>query len=136
MNEELCQTCGFEKTNALHLPQKDCKGCRRPEDHHEYNAPWKNLVICVRRWFHKRAGNTYHSVVVYFPDGTTKIARMTYGYGTAYEQTALELIAGKRPDDNRPAWQWYQNNHILVSYDVVDVMRKRDLHGGGSTWKR
>lgn len=91
------------------------------------------IHISARRWFDRVNGNTYHSVAVTLPDGSTRTQGCTYGYGSHYEQTALELVVGgEHPRTARgnpvPVWQWYEDNGYRVVYDVVDVTRKRDLH--------
>jgi hypothetical protein len=88
--------------------------------------------VKVRRWFDKANRNAYHSVVVLFSDGTRKVRGMTSGYGSQYEQTAVEMILGESPKYKNgltmAPWRWYDLNGHTVSYDVVDVPKERDLH--------
>jgi hypothetical protein len=98
-------------------------------------SPDKRVHVNARRWFDKVNGNTYHSVAVSFPDGTTKTTPFDYGYGSHYEYTALKLVAGDVPRYENgnpiPPWRWYQDNGYLVTYDVVAVAKRKDLHRPG-----
>lgn len=94
--------------------------------------------VSARRWRDKVNGNTYHSVAVTFPDGFVTTKGMTYGYGTAYEETALQAIAPyaaeARYDNGALRYtlsKWAAENGHKLIIDVVDVTRKRDLHDGG-----
>ncbi len=93
-----------------------------------------NYHISARRWFDKVNGNTYHSVVVTFPDGTTRLHGMTYGYGEHYLQTALELMNGgeypkyEKSGNPKPLWTWAEENGVKYVVDCVDVQRRKDLH--------
>lgn len=94
------------------------------------------IHINARRWFDRKYGNTYHSVAVYFPDGTVKTRSFVYGYGNQWEYTAFELIVGKdktRYENGSPMapWRWYEEHNYLVTSECVDVTRKKDLHQEG-----
>ena len=111
----------------------------------------KVVTVLARRWFDKKNGNTYHSVKVYY-DGhlvNTDIGLLTkiiYGYGSAWEQTALKvlydqdvykpLVVGSFQVNNTTVSNYStslrrvvveQNGDRLV-YDVVDVNSKKQLY--------
>jgi hypothetical protein len=85
--------------------------------------------ISGRRWFDRINGNTYHTVRVYFPDGTVKGSGRTYGYGTQWEHTAFALIEPDREVRLVTApWRYYEAHGWNVTMDCADVPRKKDLH--------
>lgn len=74
-----------------------------------------------KRWCQKTYGNTYHTVTIYYSDGTSETSKKTYGYDDSYLQTAAKLA--KLPELYR--WQ-YRKEHGITS-SVSDVARERDL---------
>ena len=87
------------------------------------------IEYSVRRW-QDEFGNTYHTVKMH-AEGTRHgkhpggvVSPVTYGYGTAYEQTALDMAWGLEP--------WIDTleefREAATCTEVVDVKRKRDLH--------
>ena len=51
------------------------------------------FVVIGKKWFDKANGNTYHSVrCVRCSDAAVVVAPFQYGYGSQYEQTALETM--------------------------------------------
>ena len=108
--------------------------CPRPN----CKAEWKNRVtIRAARWFQKSCGNTYHSVYIAMPDGTTLNAPYSYGYGEQYMDTALDLIRQhlEGPGANERAHaEGLQRIHeylaprgMWAEITCSDVERKRDL---------
>lgn len=75
-----------------------------------------------RRWFQPGYGNTYHTVNIFYSDGTNEYLPMQYGYGDHYLQTAIEHIHGKV---DGPIWRYLEAQNITCN--VIDVSRKRDL---------
>lgn len=87
------------------------------------------LTVFGRRWFDKRAGNTYHSAQI-FVDGTlVHTSEMTYGYGDCYLQTAGEWLEknGYAPDYKFPLSIWCRERGVTYHYSVADVLRMKDL---------
>lgn len=81
-----------------------------------------------RRWYD--SFNTYHSVRINFNDGTTEYIPFTYGYDTAYIQTAEEWIKAnvkgiKNPDGLTGTR--FLREVLSATYSAVDVKRKKDL---------
>ena len=53
----------------------------------------KKFTVIAQKWFDKINGNTYHSVrCIRHTDGSIIVGAMRYGYGSAYEQTALKIM--------------------------------------------
>lgn len=85
----------------------------------------KTLEISGKRWFQRSYGNTYHTVAVVV-NGKELKSEVKYGYGTAYLQTAADLLRENGydvPDDNGKAY------HMMCGYkhSVEDVKRMKDL---------
>lgn len=87
--------------------------------------------ISGRRWFQRTYGNTYHSVRILDEEGNRiALIPMEYGYGDQYLTTGLEwlekqgLLVDTRSTLGR-GWCLAQANQ--VTYDVVDVDRKKDM---------
>lgn len=93
----------------------------------------KTLVIIAKRWFDKINGNTYHSVLINVDGKTELYEPFAYGYDRQYEQTAVKLLEKAyliELKDNTPAWQALkalEESGVIVSINVIDVSRKRDL---------
>lgn len=87
------------------------------------------LEVYGRKWWQRSTGNTYHSVRVLL-DGV-EVARCpyAYGYGSAYSQTAVELLkqAGIVPKDHRAVSAWGLSDLFDVVETVEDIQRKKDL---------
>ena len=96
-----------------------------------YRLPRGKHVIHVnaRRW-NDRDGNTYHSVSVMVDGEHVGTAPFTYGYGDHFTHTAGVLLGLPDPYD-AGRWAWAQDSGHKMTYDVVDVPRRRDLHNGG-----
>lgn len=87
-----------------------------------------SIHIAGTRWFQRSAGNTYHKVRV-FVDGELRAdSDVTYGYGDAYLQTALDILKreGLVPQD-APYGSLYLAETLGASYSVADVARQKDL---------
>lgn len=83
------------------------------------------LEIFGKRWFQKSYGNTYHTATVVV-NGEELKSGIQYGYGSAYLQTAADLLrvnGYEVPANNNEAF------HKMCEYphDVEDVDRKKDL---------
>lgn len=86
----------------------------------------KPAHISARRWFDGQ--NTYHSVCIYFSDGTERIEPFKYGYGDHFFHTAGVLC---EMSDPYTMGMTYFRNECKITYEVVDVRRKKDLHNAG-----
>lgn len=94
------------------------------------------LHISGRRWYD--GFNTYHTVKIIF-DGVEHVVGFTYGYGDRYLQTAFDWLEGEgmvklRRYENgghEAFWQWKERTGCKLTYEVVDVQRKKHLHNGG-----
>ena len=90
------------------------------------------VEIHARRWSGDMYGNTYHSVQVALDD-----VWVAYGYGSAYRQTALEILADAGINCKDERGHWKSLNRVIeetgaeLLEDVRDVKRKKDLHGAG-----
>jgi hypothetical protein len=102
--------------------------CTRPNCFVDQN----NLIhITARRWFHKGPGNTYHSVTVVLPDGTTLRNPYEYGYGEQWKETALDLIqvhfSRHSKLDGERLHAFLSRIGYYCQAMVLDVDRKKDL---------
>jgi hypothetical protein len=86
------------------------------------------LHISGRRWFDRRAGNTYHSVRIYANGELLKYLPFSYGYGDQFLQNALDYLKtwGHVPEDAGYGAR-YLREELGGTYDVADVARKKDL---------
>lgn len=88
-------------------------------------------VIKARLWFEKTSGNTYHSCEVIKNNKSLIREPFIYGYGSAYEQTALELleqIGEIKKGQFSNLWQWQEHiGRETVYMDIMTVSRKKDL---------
>ena len=95
--------------------------------------------ICkVVKWFDKVNGNTYHSVrITRTKDGKTIVCDTpyTYGYGTSYEQTALDLMLKNKwlpkKYNNDNIWYYLRENNYPVLWNVTTGL-KRDMIANGT----
>ena len=74
-----------------------------------------------RRWFQKTYGNTYHTVTLFYDDGSSEKSERHYGYGDGYLQTAFEMM-GLEYGGTRAL-----REDLGITYSVADVERQRDL---------
>lgn len=86
-------------------------------------------TVCVREWFDRTYGNTYHTIRVIGTDGTDTILPFAYGHGDlTYLQKAAYSV-GIGPETFH-AMDWAERR-TLFTLDVVTVKAKRDMHEGG-----
>lgn len=85
------------------------------------------IFVCVRRWWD--GVSTYHSVSVTFvADKSTLMVPMAYGHGDHFWHTVGAMLGLE--DQYEPSdWKWREK--YCVGYDLIDVKRMADLHGGG-----
>jgi len=98
----------------------------------------KNINIVGRRWFDKRAGNTYHSTEIIVDGLSIHKVPYAYGYGQQFLWTAFEWLNENwelpNPRSTNPhsggkehPADWCERNGIALDYDCSDVKRKKDL---------
>lgn len=83
--------------------------------------------IECRRWFHKKYGNTYHSVTIYNNNKQIAYLPMQYGYGDQCLQSALNWLQENGHLPRRacnPTIEFRENG---ISYSIIDVQRRKDL---------
>jgi len=96
------------------------------------------FTVIVKKWFDKVNGNTYHSVrCIRHKDAAVIVGPIQYGYGSAYEQTALEAMAEAKwlPVKYRNlmdnSWMLYEReNNYPILWEVSDGL-KRDCVANG-----
>ena len=81
----------------------------------------KPVHISGKRWFQRTYGNTYHSVTIYYDDGSSEYLPREYGYGDYYLQRAFEHLGF----ENQPMYS--ERLELGITVDAVDVARQRDL---------
>jgi len=88
-----------------------------------------SITVIGRRWFERTNGNTYHSVEVYVNGTMIERVPYTYGYGSHWEQTAMDILEKHKIVDSElcsyPS-QLPEEKFTVVS-SVTDVKRKKDL---------
>lgn len=91
------------------------------------------FTVCARRWFDKVNGNSYYTLRVVCPDGTSEIVDITYGHGYAtYLDAGRKAVERMYPNLNfEPHSHLTEPNGVKWVLDEVEVMRKKDLHNGG-----
>lgn len=86
--------------------------------------------VSARRWFDRVNGNTYHSVAVFRNGIHVGTIPFEYGYGRHYMHTAGRILGMADPYElDSSAFQ--QEVGVLVTDDVADVARRKDLHNRG-----
>ncbi len=102
----------------------------------------KLIVIIGRKWFDKKAGNTYHDAeVIVHGAGKTVLqhrTHMDYGYGETYVQAAAEWLESqgvlklKRYKNGavQPLWQYCSDNGIKLIRSEMNVISRKELKGG------
>ena len=90
--------------------------------------------IAGKRWFDSKNGNTYHSVTIFYADGSHDTVPYTYGYGDQFIETALQRLEEKGEitrkqyaNGGRQGGSFYLRETLGATYSVADVSRKRDL---------
>ncbi len=90
----------------------------------------KSIHVAGRRW-RDLNGNTYHTANVYVDGQLAFSTPRTYGYGSAYIDTAFEATVNHQilPPNalNTVPWRYCRENDIKFTDEVIDVNRKRDL---------
>lgn len=90
----------------------------------------RHVHVAARRWFD--GTSTYHSVRVLVDGDEVVNEPFVYGYGSQYEQTAVEglILAGVLDgtlESIFPLSLHLRERGVKYTTDVVDVTRKRDL---------
>lgn len=92
------------------------------------DAAIKGAHINARRWFDRKNGNTYHSVSIRLADGTTLTNAFEYGYGEHFFCTAGQMLG---LSDAYKCGHYSFREENGITYDLVDVKARKDLHNGG-----
>lgn len=96
------------------------------------SAKPKQVEFQARRW-NDSYGNTYHVVDVYVNGSFVGSSPKTYGYGSQYEQTGLEILKknGFFPralnNYSGATWRFFKDRNIEFLSRAKDVKRQRDL---------
>ena len=88
-----------------------------------------------RKWLDKINGNTYHSVQISVDGKIVRTIGLTYGYGSAWEQTACAALKemGYIPDTDAHCFYISQFSDYVGKkyvYSTVSNVLKRDLFKG------
>jgi hypothetical protein len=93
----------------------------------------RTITVIGKRWFERVNGNTYHSTSVYVDGVCIGHVSFTYGYGSHYQQTALELLkkhfvySNDYQNEQSALWREVENAGDFLVDSVSDVQRKKDL---------
>jgi len=91
----------------------------------------KLFTVDALRCFESRNGNSYHAcLITRHEDGAQIKCPFTYGYGSQYEQTALEAMLKAGWIDasyTDKYWMYDRENGYPILWSVRDALRKRDL---------
>jgi hypothetical protein len=90
----------------------------------------KSVGIIGKRWFDRRAGNTYNNVAIYVNGRRVAVLGMSYGYGNMYEQRAVKWLLDEYKLKGEPYYglrRLGEENAFETDVEVIDVPRKRDL---------
>ena len=104
------------------------------------------FTAVVVKWFDRINGNTYHSVrITRHRNGKELVCPFTYGYDSAYEQTALQAMADakwippkyRRSMDGMTSsyenlWAYQRENNYPILFTVSDGL-KRECIANGTT---
>lgn len=94
-------------------------------------AKIKSIHFTGKRWFQSSYGNTYHTVEVFVNDKYVGTSPITYGYGTQYEQTGIDILKKngyiKDYDLSESFWRYCQEKGIEYSSYAKDVKKKSQL---------
>jgi hypothetical protein len=90
-----------------------------------------SVTIIGRRWFDRRAGNTYFSAVGLIDGVEVASIDYEYGYGDQYEQSMFDLLisGGFIPEGEKLSRPSDHCRALGLAYfaTVADVARKGDL---------
>lgn len=91
----------------------------------------KTLDVHGRRWFQRTYGNTYNSASITIDYGLETEKRVElgigYGYGSMFEQRAVERLKEAGYPVSFPLSKWCRENGVIYRESVVDVPRRKDL---------
>ncbi len=100
------------------------------------NDKVKSIRLLGRRWFQKTFGNTYHTCEIWINDELIHTCPYAYGYGSQYRQSAeawldengyLRELEHYSNSLNEPLWHYCERKNIVLTDQVIDVQRKKDL---------
>lgn len=83
-------------------------------------------IVDARRYFDKKNGNTYHSVIITNIETDNQVSKhFVYGYGDHYKQTAKDLIVKAEWEKEEDLTHDFVRNTIY--FTVADVRTQREL---------
>lgn len=93
------------------------------------NEPITSVVLCVRSWFDKHYGNSYYTMRVIVNGHSLITGMMRYGHShSMYWETAKQMM-------REAHYEVDEMTASLAVFDVCEVSRRKDLHGGGRAVK-
>lgn len=91
---------------------------------------FSTIDIQAREWFDKINGNSYFDCRVTFDFGLTTqityICPFQYGYGSAYESAAMEVVRAKFPKMPHTFWE-LRDKKVIIRSSKQENCLKRDL---------
>ena len=95
----------------------------------------KKFTVIAVKWFDKVNGNTYHSVqCIRHKDGAKCYGAFTYGYGSSYEETALNAMneAGWLGDGyyDHQLWRYERENNYPIIWVVRNGLKRECVANG------
>ena len=94
-----------------------------------------NITVLVRRWFDGLS--TYQSMRVLVDNNEVDVIPFRYGYDAG--DTMFRKLLTERwykyglpePEKDMALWEYKERHNITVTWDLVEVNRKKHLHNGG-----
>ena len=89
------------------------------------------FVVNAVKWFDKVNGNTYHSCrIVRTSDGDELRCPFTYGYGSQYQQTALDAMHKVKWIECDDVWQYERENNYPIDWSCTDGKKRECIANG------
>lgn len=88
-----------------------------------------HYTVCVREWFDRTYGNTYHTMRIVGTNGIDTVIPFSYGHGELLYLEKASYWVGISPEAFR-AMEWAERR-AMFTLEIVTVKAKRDLHEGG-----
>ncbi len=91
------------------------------------------IDIQAKEWFDKSAGNSYFSAIVTIDFGMplerVVYVPFQYGYGTSYQNRAIEQLQkdGILPNNGTLSWSYFDDNHIILRSSKREKCLKREV---------
>lgn len=85
----------------------------------------KTITVTVRQWFDKVNGNSYQSYAVFYNGSKIAVSPFSYGFSAGFAQDKAYKLLNMHHELRSSRIQ------DIKVIDVVEVMRRKDLHNGG-----